>query len=553
MEGKVDVATEESTEHAGEAAEAPADTDAGQETGMQSLVRDLHDRREKAKLGGGAEKIEKQHASGKLTARERLDLLVDEGTFVEMGIHGRPHFSQKSMVGKEAAADGVITGWGEVDGRTVAIAAYDFTVMAGSMGMTGELKVTRLREIALKQRMPLIWLLDSAGARIQEAAGSLFAGSGHLFREEVEMSGVVPMVAAMLGPCAAGTAYIPGLSDFVPMVVGQGAMALAGPHLTKTVTGEDISMEDLGGAKVHCRKSGVGDLEVKDDAECIEAVKTYLSFFPSNCEQKPPVRETQDPDDRMSEKLLDIVPESPRHPYDMYDVIREIVDDGEWFDIKPKFAKTVITCLARFGGQPVGIVASQPKQLAGILENDSADKAARFVNLCDAFSIPLVFLQDVPGLHGRLEGRARRDHPPRGEDALRDLAGNRAEGDGGDPQGLRRGLLRHERQGVRARPDLRMAVRRDLGDGRRGRHQHHRPLGDRGIGRSGRDARGDAGGGPRADRCLHRRRQRDDRRRHRPARDAPADHLGAADGKGQEGREAVAKAWGDAGMRRQTP
>jgi acetyl-CoA carboxylase carboxyltransferase component len=385
------------TEHSADAAEAPAETDAGEETGMQRLVADLHERRDRAKLGGGAEKIEKQHARGKLTARERIDLLVDEGTFVEMGIHGRPHFSQRAMEGKEAPADGVVTGWGDVDGRTVAIAAYDFTVMAGSMGMTGELKVGRVRELALKQRMPLIWLLDSAGARIQEAAGSLFAGSGHLFREEVEMSGVVPMVAAMMGPCAAGTAYIPGLSDFVPMVVGQGAMALAGPHLTKAVTGEDISMEDLGGAKVHCRKSGVGDLEVKDDAECIEAVKSYLSYFPSNCEERPPVRETQDPDDRMSEKLLDIVPESPRHPYDMYDVIREITDHGEWFDLKPKFAKTIITCLARFGGQPVGIVANQPKHLGGILENDSADKAARFVNLCDAFGIPLVFLQDVPG------------------------------------------------------------------------------------------------------------------------------------------------------------
>jgi acetyl-CoA carboxylase carboxyltransferase component len=389
--------TAAAAEHEGEAPEAPASTEHGEETGMQRLVEDLHERRVTAKLGGGEEKIEKQHAAGKLTARERIDLLVDEGTFVEMGIHGRPHFSQRAMEGREAPADGVVTGWGDVDGRPVAIAAYDFTVMAGSMGMTGELKVTRLRELALKQRMPLVWLLDSAGARIQEAAGSLFAGSGHLFREEVEMSGVVPLVAAMLGPCAAGTAYIPGLSDFVPMVVGQGAMALAGPHLTKAVTGEDISMEDLGGAKVHCRKSGVGDLEVKDDPQCIRAVRDYLSYFPSNCEQRPPVRETSDPDDRMSEALLDIVPESNRHPYDMYDVIREITDDGEYFDIKPKFARTIITCLARFGGQPVGIVANQPKQLGGILENDSADKAARFVNLCDAFSIPLVFLQDVPG------------------------------------------------------------------------------------------------------------------------------------------------------------
>src|SRR5215218_5831169 len=387
-------------EEAAKEAEAPEASDAveaGEKTGMKTLVEDLHDRRRRAKLGGGEAKIALQHERGKLTARERIDLLVDPGTFVELGIQAGPHSSQRAMEGKEAPADGVITGWADVDGRPCCIAAYDFTVMAGSMGMTGEFKVGRLREMALGKRMPFIWLLDSAGARIQEAAGSLFAGSGHLFREEVTMSGVIPLVAAMMGPCAAGTAYIPGLSDFVPMVVGQGAMALAGPHLMKAVTGEEISMEDLGGARVHCRKSGVGDLEVSDDVECIEAIKTYLSFFPSNCEQKPPVRETVDPDDRMSEKLLDIVPESNRHPYDMYDVIREIVDDGAYFDIKPRFARTIITCLARFGGMPVGIVANQPKQLGGILENDSADKAARFVNLCDAFSIPLVFLQDVPG------------------------------------------------------------------------------------------------------------------------------------------------------------
>jgi len=364
---------------------------------LDELTDQLHERRARARLGGGPEKIEKQHAAGKLTARERIDLLVDEGTFVELGIQGRPHYSQPAMAGKEAPADGVITGWGGVDGRACAIVAYDFTVMAGSMGQTGEIKVSRIREMALTKRMPLVWLLDSAGARIQEAAGSLFAGSGHLFREEVEMSGVVPMVAAMMGPCAAGTAYIPALSDFVPMVVGQGAMALAGPHLVKAVTGEEIEMEDLGGAKVHCRKSGVGDLEVKDDPECIEAVRKYLSYFPSNCEEEPPVVDCQDPEDRASDRLLEIIPESPRQPYDMYEVIAEIVDDGDWFDIKPKFAKSLITCLARFGGMPVGIVASQPKHLGGILDVDSADKAARFINLCDAFSIPLLFLQDVPG------------------------------------------------------------------------------------------------------------------------------------------------------------
>jgi acetyl-CoA carboxylase carboxyltransferase component len=364
---------------------------------LRELTDQLHERRAKALLGGGEAKIAKQHDRGKLTARERIDLLVDEGTFVELGIHGRPHFAQRAMDGVDAPADGVITGWGDIDGRACCIAAYDFTVMAGSMGMTGELKVTRLREMALGKRMPFVWLLDSAGARIQEATGSLFAGSGQLFREEVEMSGVVPMVAAMMGPCAAGTAYIPALADFVPMVAGQGAMALAGPHLVKAVTGEEISMEDLGGAKVHTRISGVGDLEVADDAECIAAIKSYLSFFPSNWEGQPPLRETDDLADRMSEKLLEIVPDSSRKPYDMYDVIAEIVDDGEWFDLKPRFARSVITCFARFGGQPAGIVANQPKHLAGILDNDSADKAARFINLCDAFNIPLVFLQDVPG------------------------------------------------------------------------------------------------------------------------------------------------------------
>jgi acetyl-CoA carboxylase carboxyltransferase component len=301
------------------------------------------------------------------------------------------------MEGREAPADGVVTGYGKVDGRLVAVAAYDFTVMAGSMGMTGEMKMARLRDLALSKRIPLVWLLDSAGARIQEAAGSLFAGSGHLFREEVTMSGVVPQVAALMGPCAAGTAYIPGLADFVPMVKGRGSMALAGPYLVKAVTGEDVTQEELGGSRVHTRTSGVGDLEVADDEECIEVVKRYLGFFPSHCEEPPPRREAADPVERMDDELLEVLPDSPRKPYDMYDVIRRIVDDGEWLDVKPRFARTIITCLARMGGRPVGIVANQPRHLGGILENDSADKAARFINLCDAFGIPLLFLQDVPG------------------------------------------------------------------------------------------------------------------------------------------------------------
>jgi acetyl-CoA carboxylase carboxyltransferase component len=364
---------------------------------LRSLVDDLHERREQARLGGGEERIARQHEQEKLTARERIALLIDDGTFTELGIHGRPHFSQRAMEGKEAPADGVVTGYGKVDGRLVAVAAYDFTVMAGSMGMTGELKLTRLRELALTKRIPMLWLLDSAGARIQEAAGSLFAGSGHLFREEVTMSGVVPQIAALMGPCAAGTAYIPGLADFVPMVKGRGSMALAGPHLTKAVTGEDVTQEELGGSRIHTRVSGVGDLEVDSDEDCIAAIKRYLAFFPQNCEEAPPRRDVSDPVDRMDDELLDILPDSPRKPYDMYDVIGRIVDDGEWFDLKPRWARTIITCLARMGGRPVGVVANQPKHLGGILENDSADKAARFVNLCDAYGIPLLFLMDVPG------------------------------------------------------------------------------------------------------------------------------------------------------------
>ena len=267
---------------------SPAKGSAAAESSLlRPLVEDLQERRERIRMGGGEERIARQHEQEKLTARERLALLIDDGTFVELGMHARPHFSQRAMEGRDAPADGVITGYGKIDGRLAAVCAYDFTVMAGSMGMTGELKVTRLRELALTKRIPFIWLLDSAGARIQEAVGSLFAGSGHLFREEVVMSGVIPQVAALMGPCAAGTAYIPGLADFVPMVKGRGSMALAGPHLVRAAIGEDVTQEELGGSRVHCRRSGVGDMEVASDEECIERIKQYLSFMPQNCEQPP--------------------------------------------------------------------------------------------------------------------------------------------------------------------------------------------------------------------------------------------------------------------------
>ncbi|HVF53428.1 MAG TPA: acyl-CoA carboxylase subunit beta, partial [Actinomycetota bacterium] len=284
-----------------------------------------------------------------------------------------------------------------VDGRMVAVCAYDFTVMAGSMGMTGELKVTRLRELALSKRMPFVWLLDSAGARIQEATGSMFARTGDLFREQVLMSGVVPQVAAMMGPGAAGTAYIPGLADFVPMVKGTSNMALAGPHLVKAAVGEDVTAEEMGGSKVHCKISGVADLEVEDDAACLAAVRKYLSYFPSSNLEPPPQIDMGDAIDRRCEDLYDIVPANPRQAYDMHKVIKAIVDDGDFFPMKPDWARNVITGFARFGGRAVGIVANQPKFLGGALDVNSADKAARFVWLCDAFGIPLVFLMDCPG------------------------------------------------------------------------------------------------------------------------------------------------------------
>ncbi|HEV7918467.1 MAG TPA: acyl-CoA carboxylase subunit beta [Solirubrobacterales bacterium] len=367
------------------------------ESTLHKLVDELVERRKHIQLGGGEEKIAKQHERGKLTARERLDLLIDAGSWTELGMHGRPHFSQKSMEGVDAPADGVITGYGKVDGRMVCVAAYDFTVLAGSMGYTGEVKLARLRATALNKRMPMIWLLDSAGARIQEAVGSLFAGSGALFREQVTMSGVIPQIAAVMGPCAAGTAYVPALADFLPIVKGEGSMALAGPPLVKAVTGEEVTSEDLGGSKVHTRKSGVADMECKDDAECIQAIKDYLSYMPSHCDEQPPYKATEDPIDRGDDELLTLLPESNRQAYDMYDLIKMIVDDGEYFDMKKWFGRSIITCFARMGGRSVGIVANQPKHLGGILDNDSADKAARFINLCDAYNIPLIYLQDVPG------------------------------------------------------------------------------------------------------------------------------------------------------------
>ncbi len=370
---------------------------------MRERVAALEARRAKVEEMGGADKVARQHERGKLTARERFALFFDGGTFFEVGAHGTQMGIAAGADGSDKpAADAVVCGFGKVDGRVVCAAAYDFTVKGGSIGEVGEVKVTRMREMALKGRHPMVWFIDSAGARIEPGRGSedeisRFAGSGHLFREEVLMSGVVPQVAAMVGPGAAGTAYIPGLSDFVPMVKNIGSMALAGPPLVKAVTGEEVEEQALGGSKVHCEVSGVGDGEYPDDASCIAAVRTYLSYFPSHCEEAPPVLPCTDPVDRREESLLDLVPDSPRRAFDMYKVIRAVVDVGSVFDIKPRFARNLITCLARINGRSVGVVANNPMQLGGVLDIDAADKGAHFIQLCDAFNIPLVFFQDTPG------------------------------------------------------------------------------------------------------------------------------------------------------------
>jgi acetyl-CoA carboxylase carboxyltransferase component len=363
---------------------------------LRAAAEALATRRADALRMGGDDLVARQHDLGKLTVRERLDLLFDAGTFVETGLLAGAVETAQSA-GKRTPADGCVTGVGKVAGRPVMVIAYDFTVLAGSIGVHGERKAARARELAVRHGMPLVYLLDSAGARVTETVGAAFAGAGDLFRELSTMSGAVPQVAAVLGPCSAGTAYIPALCDFVPMVKGTSSMALAGVHLVRAATGEDVTEEEMGGSGVHNRISGVADREATDDAECLALVRDYLSFLPSRYGEPAPTAPSADPPDRRCDELYDIVPASPRQAYDMRRVVKSVVDDGVFFPMKPDWAKSVITGFGRFAGRAAGIVASQPMVLGGALDMHSADKAARFINLCDSFDIPLVFLVDVPG------------------------------------------------------------------------------------------------------------------------------------------------------------
>jgi len=373
--------------------------------GMKERVEALERLRKAKAEMGGAQRVARQRGRNKLDARARLALLFDSGTVQEFGAlaaaEGR--LPEEEDASRPTPADGVLTAIGQVSGRPVAAAVYDFTVLGGSMGEVGERKVTRLRDLALKERLPLVWLVDSAGARL-EASSEVdprrlagFADTGYLFREQSVLSGVVPQVAAMLGPGAAGTAYIPGLADYVPMVKDIGSIAVGGPMLVESTVGEKVTEQELGGSRLHNEVSGVADGEFPDDAACIAAVRTYLSFFPSHCQEKPPRQRQGDPPERRDEALLSVVPDNPRQAFDMHKVIHALVDGRQFFALKPRYARNVITGLARIDGYPLGIVANNSMFLGGVLDVAGSDKAARFIALCDAFQLPLLFLQDVPG------------------------------------------------------------------------------------------------------------------------------------------------------------
>lgn len=376
---------------------------------MEDRVKALAERKAQFKGMGGEDRLRTHHGKGKLDARQRVDLLLDPGTFVEQSMLATDRGLLPEEWPRPTPADAVICGTGTIAGRMIAVAAYDFTIYGGSIGSVGETKVGRLRELALRSRIPMVWLIDSAGARIHSESSfggsgggatieiARFADTGYLFREEVAMSGVIPLVAAMMGPGAAGTAYIPGLADFVPMVRGTSSIAIGGRYLVKSVVGEDVSEEDLGGSKIHTRVSGVADLEVDDDRACLEAVRTYLGFFPSTCEEKPPRMEARPPNEGWEERILRILPERSRQAYDMRKLLKEVVDGGDLFEIKPMWARNIVTAFARVDGYSVGLVANNPMFYGGALDVNASDKAARFINLCDAYSIPLCFFQDVPG------------------------------------------------------------------------------------------------------------------------------------------------------------
>ncbi|HMJ59892.1 MAG TPA: acyl-CoA carboxylase subunit beta [Gemmatimonadales bacterium] len=363
---------------------------------MREKLELLQQKRAESEQGGGAERIATQHQKGKMTARERLDVLLDPGSFVELDRFVTHRATDFGLAEQKILGDGVVTGWGRVEGRIVYVYSQDFTVFGGSLSEAHAEKICKVMDLAVRNGAPVIGLNDSGGARIQEGVVSL-GGYADIFLRNTLASGVVPQISAILGPCAGGAVYSPAITDFVFMVRGISYMFVTGPSVVKTVTHEEVDFERLGGADVHGGTSGVAHFVHDSELESLTAVRTLLSYLPSNNLDDPPVRPSDDPSDRRDEELLDIVPDEPAKPYDMHDVIRRVVDGGTFFEVQRDYAGNLLTGFARLGGRPVGIVANQPSNLAGVLDIAASQKGARFIRFCDAFNVPLVTFEDVPG------------------------------------------------------------------------------------------------------------------------------------------------------------
>ena len=359
-------------------------------------IEKLVQRREKARLGGGAKRIDAQHAKGKKTARERLALLLDPGSFEEFDMFVQHRCTNFGMDQNHPDGDGVVTGCGTIGGRLVYVFAHDFTVIGGSLSKTMSEKIVKVQEMALRNGAPCIGLNDSGGARIQEGIDAL-AGYGEIFERNILSSGVVPQISCILGPCAGGAVYSPALTDFTLMVKNTSYMFLTGPAVVKSVTGEQVNQEELGGAAVHASKSGVAHFAADSEEQALSTIRELLDYLPQNNLETAPLVESADPINRVDDALNSIVPDNPNKAYDMYAVIKSIVDDGKFLEVHKEFAKNIIVGFARLNGRSVGVVANQPAVLAGVLDINASRKAARFVRFCDAFNIPLVTLVDVPG------------------------------------------------------------------------------------------------------------------------------------------------------------
>ncbi len=359
-------------------------------------VKELIALREQARLGGGEKRIESQHKKGKYTARERIAMLLDEGSFEEIDMFVRHRCTNFGIDKDSYLGDGVVTGTGTIDGRLVYVFAQDFTVFGGSLSETFAMKICKLMDQAMKMGAPVIGINDSGGARIQEGVNAL-AGYAEIFQRNILASGVIPQISGIFGPCAGGSVYSPALTDFNIMTRGTSYMFLTGPKVVKTVTGEDVTQEQLGGASIHSTKSGVAHFAVDTEEDGLNLIRHLLSFLPQNNMEEPPLMSCEDPIDRLEDGLNDIIPDDPNKAYDMYEVIGGIIDNGEFLEVHKDYAQNIIVGFARFNGQAVGIVANQPCKMAGVLDINASRKAARFVRFCDAFNIPLVTLVDVPG------------------------------------------------------------------------------------------------------------------------------------------------------------